>query len=208
MQFDTVQFRTTDDLMLHGDLVVPDQHRGAAVVCHPHPLYGGDRFNPVVQAVADACIAAGLATLRFDFRGVNLSEGTHGDGKTEHLDVLAALELAQQHRGDGILLLAGYSFGSMMALAVADPSVSAWLAVAPPIGMIPAVPASAHDPRPKHLLVPEHDRYSPPAATSAVMSEWSNTTMSTISMGDHFLSGRLGEVGAQAAAFIAALAAR
>ena len=208
MQFDTVQFRTTDGLTLHGDLVVPSPHRGAAVVCHPHPLYGGDRFNPVVQAVADACITAGLATLRFDFRGVNLSEGTHGEGKTEHLDVLAALEFVAQQRDDGILLLAGYSFGSMMALAVADPSVSAWLAVAPPIGMIPTPPASARDPRPKHLLVPEHDQYSPPAATSAATTDWTNTTMSTIAMGDHFLAGRLSEVGNQAAAFIAALVAR
>lgn len=208
MQFDTVQLRTSDGLTLHGDLVLPTDHRGAAVVCHPHPLYGGDRFNPVVQAVADACIEAGLATIRFDFRGVNMSEGKHGGGTAEQLDVRAALALAGEHRAGGMMLLAGYSFGSMMALGVADPGIDAWLAVAPPLGMIPSAPASAHDHRPKCLVVPEHDQYSPPAATAEKSADWVNTTMVTVQMGDHFLAGRLAEVTQHSARFIAALAGR
>lgn len=203
-----MQFPTSDGLTLHGDLVVPSTCTGAAVICHPHPLYGGDRFNPVVQAVADACIGAGLATLRFDFRGVNLSEGSHGGGTAERLDVLAALDVAAQHGNKGPLLLAGYSFGSMVALDVCSAAVAAWLAVAPPLGMMPAAPSSARDPRPKHLIVPEHDQYSPPEATAAKSSDWASTTMSTIAMGDHFLAGRLNEVTRCAAEFIGVLASR
>ena len=126
----------------------------------------------------------------------------------ERLDVLAALDVAAQHRNQGLLLLAGYSFGSMVALDVCPEAVDAWLAVAPPLGMMPTAPSSALDPRSKHLIVPEHDQYSPPEATAAKSSDWASTTMSTIAMGDHFLAGRLDTVTRCASDFIGVLASR
>ena len=205
MQFSTLTLHTSDGLALHGELAVPEHCRGAAVVCHPHPLYGGNRLNPVVTALARALHDAGLATVRFDFRGVGTSEGTHGGGTDERLDVLAALAAARSQVGSGPLVLAGYSFGSMVALDVDDPSVSAWLAVAPPLGVMGNSPASATDGRAKHLVVPEHDQYSPPATTAEQSSAWVNTSIVTVPMADHFLAGHSAAVTDLAAAFVSAL---
>ena len=206
MQFSTLTLHTSDGLALHGDLAVPERCRGAAVVCHPHPLYGGNRLNPVVTAIARALHDAGLATVRFDFRGVGASEGTHGGGTDERLDVLSALEAARAQFGTGPLVLAGYSFGSMVALDVDHASVTAWLAVAPPLGVMGGTPASATDSRAKHLLVPEHDQYSPPATAAGHSSAWVNTTMVTVPMADHFLAGHSSAVTELATAFVSALA--
>lgn len=208
MQFSTLTLRTSDGLALRGDLSVPEHCIGAAVVCHPHPLYGGDRLNPVVTAVVQAFHGAGLATVRFDFRGVNESEGTHGNGVDERLDAIAALEVAATQAGDGLLVMAGYSFGSMVALDVDDPRISGWLAVAPPLGMMKGTPSSAGDVRPKCLVVPEHDQYSAPDATRAGSASWTSTEVQVVPMADHFLAGRTALVGELAAAFVSALAGR
>lgn len=208
MRFDTLTLRTSDGLTLHGDLVLPDSPRGAAVVCHPHPLYGGDRFNPVVTAVMEACNDSGLASIRFDFRGVNQSEGTHGNGVDEQLDALAALEAVMAYAGGGPVLMAGYSFGSVVALNVVDLRITAWLGVAPPLAMMGADAGASADPRPKHLLVPEHDQYSPPAATAEKSASWTSTTSEVVGMADHFMAGLTPRVRDLAAEFVSALAAR
>ena len=157
MHIDTVALETTDGLTLQGDLAVPDRVVGAAVMCHPHPRYGGDRFNVVVDALLRALSGDDLATVRFDFRGVNASEGCHSGGVEEPMDVTAALEAVEGFAGDGPLLLAGYSFGALVALDVAHPRLDAWLAVAPPLVMASHAPVAASDARPKVLLVAEHD---------------------------------------------------
>ena len=94
MRNDTLSIATMDGLDLEADLALPDEIRGAVVLCHPHPQYGGDRFNTVVEALFRALPSAGFAALRFDFRGVNNSEGRHGGGVDERMDALAALEAA------------------------------------------------------------------------------------------------------------------
>ena len=86
-----VTLETTDGLALVADLALPDRDPWAGVVlAHPHPLYGGDRHSPVVAAAFAALADAGVAVLRFDFRGVGRSGGTHGGGIDERLDVAAA----------------------------------------------------------------------------------------------------------------------
>jgi len=90
----------------------------AAVVCHPHPLYGGTMHNKVVYQAAKTLQRCGIPVLRFNFRGVGLSEGTHDRGRGEQDDVRAALDfLAQEYPGCP-LLLAGFSFGSAVGLRV------------------------------------------------------------------------------------------
>lgn len=85
-----------------------------AVVCHPHPAFGGRMDNPLVIALADALAAAGLATVRFNFRGLDGSGGTPTGGLREHEDVAAvAAWLAAQ--GAPRVALVGYSFGALMA---------------------------------------------------------------------------------------------
>ncbi len=89
-----------------------------AVVCHPHPLYGGSMHNNVVDRLFRDLPAAGVPALRFNFRGVGASEGSHGGGESERGDVVAAIDaLASRHPGVPVLV-AGYSFGADVALAV------------------------------------------------------------------------------------------
>src|SRR5207249_1720638 len=107
------------------------------VVAHPHPLRGGSMSSNVVMAICEGLEAAGIAALRFDFRGVGGSEGTHGDGVAELDDVRGALDfLAAQPGIDPERIgLAGYSFGARVSLSVvADvPRIRALLCVAPPL---------------------------------------------------------------------------
>jgi uncharacterized protein len=90
----------------------------AAVVCHAHPLHGGMmHFKPVFRA-AKALQSEGLATLRFNFRGVGSSEGTHDGGRGEQGDVRAALDELERRFPGLPVVLGGFSFGSAMALFV------------------------------------------------------------------------------------------
>ncbi len=98
----------------------PTRHRPplAAVVCHPHPLYGGTMHNKVVYQAAKSLDALGHPVLRFNFRGAGLSAGKHDHGMGEQEDVRAALDfLAKQFPGVP-LFLAGFSFGAWVGLNV------------------------------------------------------------------------------------------
>lgn len=124
------------DLSLEAALHLPDATPApGVVVCHPHPLYGGDMDNNIVVAVCDALAAGGIAALRFNFRGAGASEGVFDDGRGERQDVLAALEfLAALPEVDaGRVALAGYSFGAMVAADVASADLRALALVSPPI---------------------------------------------------------------------------
>ena len=111
---------------------------GAAVVAHPHPLYGGEMSNPVVSAIAEGLEQAGIAPLRFNFRGCGRSDGAPtADAATADEDMRAALaELRGRHAGP--YLAAGYSFGAATALRVAagEPSIERLILVAPPLTLI------------------------------------------------------------------------
>ncbi|TXH89817.1 MAG: alpha/beta hydrolase [Rhodoferax sp.] len=85
--------------------------RGVAVIAHPHPLFGGTMTNKVVQTVARACVLAGWQAVRFNFRGVGASQGTHDGGHGELDDLLAVVA---QMASQGPLVLAGFSFGAFV----------------------------------------------------------------------------------------------
>src|SRR2546421_4132106 len=113
---------TEDGVALEARLHMPVSVRGGVVVCHPHPLYGGDMENPVVVRVTEVCSALGLATLRFNFRGVGRSAGVHGDGLTEELDVEAGLaRLATGIGAPSRLAPARHSFGATVGAQGASP---------------------------------------------------------------------------------------
>ena len=113
----------------------------AAVVCHPHPAFGGRMDNPLVVALADACAAAGFSTLRFNFRGLDGSEGTPTGGALEHEDVAAAVTWARE-QGAPRVAIVGYSFGALMAArAIADGAeVAAFAAVGFPTTILGHAP--------------------------------------------------------------------
>lgn len=109
--------------------------RAIAVVCHPHPLFGGTLHNTVVFRTARALHACGLAVLRFNFRGVEKSEGAHDGQGGEELDLLAALEwLGAQHPG-AEWWAGGFSFGSRtaQALALREPRIRRVVLIALPV---------------------------------------------------------------------------
>ena len=117
-------------------------HRGEgdkpmAIVCHPHPLYGGSMDNKVVHTLIKAFAELGLSTLRFNFRGVGRSEGDYDKGKGESEDLhLIANWLRQQHPQQSSLWLAGFSFGAYVALRAQQQVGAEQLClVAPPVSL-------------------------------------------------------------------------
>ena len=98
----------------HGDTVDV-----VAVVCHPHPLYGGTMDNKVVTTLARCCAEAGQAVLRFNFRGVGASEGHFDEGEGETQDAIAVLDWALARTAARHHVLMGFSFGGMVAVKAA-----------------------------------------------------------------------------------------
>ncbi len=110
----------------------------AAIVCHPHPLFGGTLHNKVVHTVAKLLRQHGAVTLRFNFRGVGASGGVHNAGVGEGEDALAAVAAARTRWPNLPLVLAGFSFGAAVAIAVAARVQPAWLiSVAPAVDRVP-----------------------------------------------------------------------
>ncbi|HLK86154.1 MAG TPA: alpha/beta fold hydrolase [Candidatus Binataceae bacterium] len=181
----------------------------AAVVCHPHPLYGGSMRNNVVDAAIDAFQAAGFATLRFNFRGVGRSEGEFDNGRGEADDAVAAVRFLTAQTGvlADRAVLAGYSFGAMAAArAAADTAeVGAIVAIAPPIAAIDASILEATT-KPIVLLSGDRDSYCPAAQLGALAATLGDLARLRIVAGaDHFFGGREHEIGAALGRELAAL---
>jgi alpha/beta superfamily hydrolase len=110
---------------------------GAAVVCHPHPQYGGTLQNKVVHTLARAFVAQNFLAMRFNFRGVGASEGAFDDGPGELQDALAASRAARQRCPDGPLWFAGFSFGAAVAIgAAAEVDADGLVSVAPAMSRV------------------------------------------------------------------------
>lgn len=90
----------------------------AAVLCHPHPLFGGTLHNKVVYQAAKSLDSLGVPVLRFNFRAAGLSAGEHDRGIGERGDVQAAIDFLVQEFPDRSLLVGGFSFGSWVGLRV------------------------------------------------------------------------------------------
>lgn len=110
-------------------------HDVTAVVCHPHPLYGGTMHNKVVHRVSSVLHGLGAAVLRFNFRGVGRSEGTHDRGAGETEDARAALRFLRERYPHARRWTAGFSFGSGVAarLAASEPEIERLILIAPPV---------------------------------------------------------------------------
>jgi alpha/beta superfamily hydrolase len=120
---------------LEGALREGRQPRAAAVLAHPHPLYGGTLHNPVVFHADRELNRRGLTTLRFNFRGVEGSDGFHDDGRGEIGDVAAAAAYLRGLVPDAPLVLVGYSFGSRCSIAhaIADRTIAGVVAIGLPV---------------------------------------------------------------------------
>lgn len=191
MGTEIVHFSTLDDVLLTADLARADGiARAVVVICHPHPLYGGDRHNSVVTALSRAALRAECTTLAFDFRGAGESGGEHDGNGAERLDIAAAVGFVAAIEPELPVILAGYSFGAATCLTMMDDRVCAWIAIAPPVAMMPTSPIAAVSHRPKFIAMPEHDQFTTVDAITQETSSWDNTTLRVIPGADHFMAGQ------------------
>jgi hypothetical protein len=184
------------DLSLEALLALPDSPTAGVVICHPHPLYGGDMENPVVVRIQEVCSALGLATLRFNFRGVGASGGVHAGGIGEQDDAVAALDILARAIGHGVLAIAGYSFGARIAALVGsrDRRIAGLALVAPPLAMSDF--GFLQDQKiPTLAVVGTRDQYCPPDAFTSFVAERPWIKAATIEGADHFFFGKLFPLG-------------
>ncbi len=119
---------------------------GCAVVCHPHPLHGGTLQNKVAHTLARSFIRQGFIALRFNFRGVNDSEGTFDDGRGELEDVFVAMDFLSIDYPDLPLWISGFSFGAAMAIhAAAERRPAGLVSIAPAISRFTTTPTPQPD---------------------------------------------------------------
>jgi uncharacterized protein len=182
-----------------------DHPTHAALVCHPHPLFGGTLHNKVVFHTMKALISFGFPVLRFNFRGAGLSQGEHDQGNGEVDDVRTALDWldAEFHLP---LLFAGFSFGAAVGLraACADTRVRALIGVGTPV--VPVAEAT-EEPRvyaldflqnckkPKLFVSGARDQFGPRVKLEALLASVPEPKkLALIEGADHFFEGRLREL--------------
>lgn len=172
------------------------QRELAALVCHPHPLFGGTLHNKVVFRAAQTIHRLGVPVLRFNFRGAGLSEGKHDEGRGEEDDVRAALDfLADEFPGRN-LLLAGFSFGAAVGLRVgcADARVTELAGLGLPTNnwQVNFLETCA---KPKLLLQGSRDEHGSPVTLRAAFEKMPDPKrLVLIEGGDHFFAGKLEEM--------------
>lgn len=105
------------ELLLDHPVQMGDQRKGIAFIAHPHPLFGGTMDNKVVQTLARAFVQQGWQAVRFNFRGVGKSDGTHDNGMGEAMDMMT---LVQDFAPSGPIALAGFSFGAYVTAQVVN----------------------------------------------------------------------------------------
>ena len=182
------------DLTLEGLLDRKPGERGV-VVTHPHPLYGGEMNNNVVEAVAQAYGENGYTSLRFNFRGVGRSEGHYSEGAGEKEDVRAALaylsDLGVHH-----LDLAGYSFGAWVnALSIETLDlVDRVIMVSPPASFID-FDFLEYNKKIELVIVGSRDEIAGPDLVERMISKWNPEALfKKIEGSDHFYWGYIDQL--------------
>jgi alpha/beta superfamily hydrolase len=172
----------------------------AALVCHPHPVYGGTLHNKVVFHTMKALNSFGFPVLRFNFRGAGLSEGEHDHGRGELDDVRTALDWLEREFRQPIVF-AGFSFGAAVGLRAAcpDPRVEALIGLGIPVSPIDE---RRYDydflqscTKPKLFVSGSRDQFGPRAQLEQTVTTFADPKkLVLIEAGDHFFEGRLREV--------------
>jgi uncharacterized protein len=168
----------------------------AAVLCHPHPLFGGTLHNKVVYQAAKSLDALGIPVLRFNFRGAGLSTGEHDRGVGEQEDVQAAVDCLAQEFSGASLLVSGFSFGSWVGLRVgcADARVHELIGI--------GIPVNNSDfsylencAKPKLIVQGTNDEHGAWEKVEAVAAHLAgDTRLSFVQDADHFFVGKLDQL--------------
>jgi alpha/beta superfamily hydrolase len=170
--------------------------RYTAVVCHPHPLFGGTMHNKVVYHAMKALNGFGFPVLRFNFRGTELSEGEHDYGKGEREDVRTALDWLKQEYSLPVIF-AGFSFGAAVGLHAAcpDPAVKALISLGTPVaaeGRSYTYEFLSECQKPKLFVSGDRDQYGPAERLHEVTAAAADPKRFVLIHGaDHFFAGQL-----------------
>jgi alpha/beta superfamily hydrolase len=168
----------------------------AAVVCHPHPLFGGTMHNKVVYQTAKSLDALGIPVLRFNFRGAGLSAGVHDRGLGEQDDVRAALDFLLRQFPGVSLLLAGFSFGSWVGLRVGceHPQVSHLIGLGIPVNTSDfSFLRQCH--KPKLFVQGSNDEHGAAGKVKAFVDSLPGENHLVVVAGaDHFFTGKLDQL--------------
>lgn len=170
--------------------------RGVALVCHPHPLFGGTMHNKVVYRAARALRSSGYVVLRFNFRGVGKSEGRHDLGVGEIEDARAALSWLRGRYAGLPYTLAGFSFGSRVILSLGCALADAERLIAlgfpakrDPVGVLAECTA------PKVFIQSTHDEHGPPPEMEAFFAQVAAPKrLIWVEAQDHFFAGGLDDL--------------
>jgi len=186
---DRIELGTSDAETLEARWDRAENPSAAVVFCHPHPQQGGTMMAPLMVAVTTRLVARGISVLRFNFRGIGASTGTHDNGKAGVLDVAAAIGAA---RDTGLAVyLSGWSFGAATALrwlgGQQDPIPYAGIAP-PPEGLPDELP-----PGPKRIVLGTRDQVVNVEGIQAYADRHSIDLVLT--PGDHFFHGRGKKIG-------------
>ncbi len=145
-----------------------------AIICHPHPLYGGTMQNKVVHTLAKSCLELGMLAIRFNFRGVGASEGHFEHGLGEQQDCIAVAQWARQQYPNQPIWLAGFSFGSFVAYQVfAKINAERLLLVAPPVGLFEFQPMDSIN-IPWCVIQGKQDEITPPESVESWVNKQPN----------------------------------
>ena len=162
-----------------------DDAHAIAVLLHPHPHFGGDRFHPFVDGLFRRLPGGGVSAVRFDF--------SSADPDTARDEVVSAVDDGAARWPGLPVVLVGYSFGAGVAARVDDDRVAGWHLLAPQATSL-AESIIGHDQRPKIVAVPAHDQFSPPDAVDAAVATWTATSVTVVDGADHFLASAMGAV--------------
>jgi len=133
------------------------------IICHPHPQYGGTMAFPVVRIIYKGFGNLGYTSLRFNFRGVGKSEGTHGNGAGEREDLISVCNfMLNENFGVKKLLIIGYSFGATIGASIADEfdEIIGYVAISYPFSLIPQFISQAYVNKPKFFIMGENDDFT------------------------------------------------
>ena len=196
MRQSAVTFKTKG-LTFEGVVATPDDAEGkfpGIVICHPHPLFGGNMDNNVVLALAFELVERGYAVLRFNFRGVGNSEGEHTKGEKEYEEALAAVDFmrAWKQVDSGRLGILGYSFGTGVILGSPAlqkrPKVFAF--VSPSLERLKSTPL-LKDKRPKFIITGNRDKLAGAEGLQEVLDSFVQPPeFQVIDGADHFWMGK------------------
>jgi alpha/beta superfamily hydrolase len=169
----------------------------AALVCHPHPLFGGTMHNKVVYNAAKALDRLGFAVLRFNFRGAGQSEGTHDKGLGERDDVRCALDFLKAEFPSASLLLAGFSFGCWVGLRAGcqEPRVQRLIAMGAPVDNSDFTYLQSCA-KPKLFVHGGNDQFgSVPHLLELVAALPGDNRIVVVENVDHFFTGKIEQLG-------------